>query len=426
MNYKELLDRYKKGLANEEEKNLVEGELEKKLALEEYISERLDEGIFGEDLDPVEEKVYFKGQEEESRKLKRSVNKRLRRVVASSVVAVILLYFAVFHLLSGLVDLAYYNPTNINHSQEGDYKQPDFYYDMQAYISLNIPGKTLGGFTTENPEGFGKYQVSYFMKDLFTDKEERYFADIKRGEALSQLDGVFAWENRFGPWEAFRHIQFPAPEEEDEEIRDSFTDMQNQRTISYLNQLNPLSYISMSLVFDRDLNMSEFMEMRDSQESLDYKWLGIRTSKPGTRWSENQPMHLIGFNPNGNDESSNSYQKPDFEKFPYFYLEDMWESSLFTEKGPVEGMAKAYELHFKSRLEYLSQREDFIKMFDYNVYKIDFYEETLEYIQENGVKTYGALVYGRTSDFLELIDEIPYESIYINEALPIKPNIYYD
>ena len=65
-------------------------------------------------------------------------------------------------------------------------------------------------------------------------------------------------------------------------------------------------------------------------------------------------------------------------------------------------------------------------MFDYNYYKTDFYVDALKYIEEHGVKTYGVFVFGTAKDFLESIDNIHYDSLYINEVLPTKPNIYYD
>ena len=85
-----------------------------------------------------------------------------------------------------------------------------------------------------------------------------------------------------------------------------------------------------------------------------------------------------------------------------------------------------YETHFKSQLEYIKDQEEFVERFDYNYLKTDFYKDSLAYVNENGVKTYGVLAYATAEDFLEYIDELPYASIYINEVLPTKPNIYHN
>jgi len=142
--------------------------------------------------------------------------------------------------------------------------------------------------------------------------------------------------------------------------------------------------------------------------------------EPGTRWSENQPMHLVGFNPNLNDEAS-SNRRPDPEIYPLFNLMDMRDVPIRSE----EDFAEAFRTHFRSRLAYLRNREEFVEIFDYNSYKIDFYDDALEYIDEYGVETYGVLVFGTAEEFLEHIDEIPYDTLHINKILPTRPNIYY-
>lgn len=415
MNYKELLNRYKKGLVSEEEKQVIEEELEKQEAFEEYISEGFDDELFDEELKNITKTSYVEIHDEETIKLKKSVNKRLRKVVISSVLTIIALCFAIF-LVSNIVDRGYYDPTVTTQSdttQLGKGLRSDFYYDMQAYISLNIPGYSMSSFTSEDSKGFGKYEVGYFMKNLFTEKEQRYLVDFSRGKSPFVMDGIFSREKMYGNWEEFKIGRGGTPQG------------LNEKNIAYLNQLNPLSYISMSIVFDDDLTMEEFYNMSSQHESLNYKWVGVRTVPYGTRWSENQPMHFIGFNPSSNDEVSSSL-RPNLEKYPFFYLEDMWDSPLYTNKGPEGAMPEAYETHFKSRLKYLRSREEFIKIFDYNRFKIDFYDDALEYIDENGVNTYGVLVYGTVGDFLDHLDEIPYAHFYINEALPMKANIYDD
>lgn len=428
MNYKELLDRYKKDLLSEEEKKIIEQELEKYAAFEEYQSEIFDKE-FVEEGNSTRKTTTLDFHDEETSKLKKSVNSKFRKIVLKSVLAIIALYIGVFYIGSGIVDLLYYDPSATSQSEEQEYKSPDFYYDMQAYVSLNMPGHSINSFTFQEPKGFGKYELSYSLRDLFTDSEQMHFVDISRNRLTSAMDGIFSRENRFGVWDGFEKIQNVFPDDDEKEraieMRDSFISKKNEDTILYLNELNPLSYISMSIVFDEDLNMKDLYNMNTEHKAIRFKWVGIRTVDSESRWSENQPVHLIGFNPNPNDEPSSSH-RPDLEKYPYFYLEDMWDSPLFTQKGPVEAMPEVYETHFKSRLKYLRNREKFVGMFDYNSYETDFYNYALDYVEENGIKTYGVLAFGTADEFLKYIDELSYDSICINKVLPTKPNIYYD
>lgn len=423
MSYKDLFNRYKKGLVNDEEKQLVEEEIEKFEALEEYLSEVLDE-----ELDDVSNIYSFEHHEEETNKLKKSVNNRLRKVVFTSVMIVVVLYIGIFYVVSGIVDRVYYDPTSVTQSEKHEYQSPDFYYDMQAYVSLNMPGYSSNSFTFQEPKGFGKYEVSYSLRDLFSKSEQRHFVNLSRGRFTFAMDGIFSRKNRFGVWDGFEkiHLEFPEDASEDDIIlRDKDIQRKNEKTLHYLNELNPLSYISMSIVFNEDLTMEEFYYLGEEHPSLDFKWVGIRTTKPGIQWSETQPMHLIGFNPNFNDEPS-SNRRPDPEKYPLFYLLDFRDYSSLTNKDYPKAISEAYGIHFRSRLEYLRNREDFVNIFDYNHYKTDFYDDAIDYIDEHGVKTYGVLVFGTAAEFLESINEIPYDSLYINEVLATKPNIYYD
>lgn len=423
MNYKDLFRRYKEGLINDEEKLIIEQEIQRHEAVEEFLSESIDEEIYDGWNTSISEH-----QEEETNKLKKSVNKRLRKVVITSVLIVVALYIGIFHVLSSIVDRVYYDPSATTQSEEREYQAPDFYYDMQAYVSLNMPGYSSNLFTFQESKGFGKYEISYSLRELFSKREQRYFVNISRGKLTYALDGIFSRENRFGIWEGFERIQHHFPNDNSENattIREEDVQHKNEKTLQYLNKLNPLSYISMNIVFEKDITMEEFYNISQEHPTLDFKWVGIRTVQPGIQWSENQPLHLVGFNPNYNDEPSSS-TCPDPEKYPLFYLMDFRDYFGLENIDYPDKIYESYGIHFRSRLEYLRNREDYVNMFDYNYFKTDFYADALKYIDAHGVKTYGVLVLGTAEDFLESIDDIPYDSLYINEVLQIKPNIYSD
>ena len=92
MNFKELLDRYKNGTATEEEIKLVKREIEKYEAIEEYLAEKMD-------LDFISLKEDEK-LKEETIGIKKSVNRRLRRVVIASVSIVLAIILGIFFIIS--------------------------------------------------------------------------------------------------------------------------------------------------------------------------------------------------------------------------------------------------------------------------------------------------------------------------------------
>lgn len=421
MNYKDLFDRYRKGLLNEEEKQLVEKELERHEAVEDYLSQALDE-----EFSEIKAGVNFdEEQEEETIKVKKSVSKWVKKIILTSVLIVVTLYIGIFYGASGFIDRMYYDPTATTQAENQDYPSSDFRFDMEAYVSLNMPGYSIMSSTFAEPKGFGDYEVNYTLLDLFSKSEQRHFVNLSRGELTYAVDGIFSREKRFEVWDGFEKIKyFPEDSNDAIESREGRILWKNEETLNYLDELNKHSYISMSIIFDEDLSMEDLYYLSIEETSLDFKWVGVRTVEPNTLWDESQPIHLIGFNPNFNDEASSS-SRPDSERYPLFYLLDIFDDTDLMKMKHPEAMASAYEIHFRSRLDYLRTREDFINIFDYNSYKKDFYDDSIAYIDENGIKTYGVLVFGTVEEFLESIDKIPYASLHINEVLTVKPNIYY-
>lgn len=437
MKYKELLERYQEGLLEEKVCVEIEEALDKHEAIEEFLMDRMDD-VLDEKVALASESLEKSGEEEgrpkgsgslnqETKRIKQSVNRRLGLVILSSVLIVVALYFGFNYGVSALVDSMYYDPTAETIAEETAYKNSDFYYGMQAYVSLNMPGFTSGSFTYEDSEGFGRYEVSYVLDNQFADYQQRYFHRIDKGRLTYAIDGIFGSDQRFGFWESFNMVQNYFPEEDEKEtmeFREHLNTRNNDMTWEYLEELNNRAYVSMSLVFEEDLTMTELTELMQANQNLKFQWVGVRTREAGTSWSENQPMHLIGFNPNVNDEPS-SGTKPDPEEYPLFYLVDGYEYEGFESDDYMEQRAEGYELHVTSRIKCLLNQEAFVSLFDYNKYKTDFYEEALEYINEQGAMTYGVMVYGTVEDLVECLEDISYTSIYINEVLPTKPNIYY-
>lgn len=428
MNFKKLIQRYREGTATAEEKKLVEQELEKYESIEEYLTEELDERFIpGEASEKGEDPHHTRRGPGEDFNIRQLVNRRLRRVILTSVVIVVLLYVTIFYGISALVDQIHYDPSAVTKAEEGEYPGTDFHFDITAYVSLNMPGYALASFTPTDSQGFGNYEIRYPLRDLFTRERQGHRVDISRSRLAYADGGIFDIQHRHNLWEGFDLIRYPGHfesedmgREEAEEHLQRETRRKNEITKEYLDEMNPLSYLSMHMVFEEDLSMLEFLHLSREHRDLEFKWVGIRTNAEGTRWSENQPQHLIGFNPNPGDEPSGN-SRPDPEEYPLFYLGDLWDENLRHD----DDFAEMYETHFHSRLRYLSGRQEFIEIFDYNIYKEDFYQQALEYVEDQGIYTYGVVVHGTAGDFREAMEDLPYESLFIHEALPVSPNIYY-
>lgn len=435
MNYKDLLSRYKLGTITEEEKKLIEEEISRYQVIEEIMFHSEEDLLSRADLEdnPLKSEIY----KTETKQIKRRINKKFINNIIITVLVIVTGYFAIFKGVSSFVSNQYYNPVEkISNSHWITYS----YYDFQAYTSLNMPGYTSSGTLLSELLGFGKYNVMYSLKSYFNKNEDWYNIKIDKGRVISNIDGIFTTKNRFYLHDGFREIKYPYSSGSDDSTKDVSYPMRDYRTslsIDTLGELNEHTYVSLSILFQDDINMGELYDlMRNTKENqLSFKWVGVRTHEEGTVWSERQSMHLIGFNPNHGDEGSTGEQ-PNKETYPNFSIDhhDFYKSPDY-EEGNSTGLTEEdirnnhitiYSEHFKSRVRYLTHREDFVNAFDYNIYKKDFYEEALEYTEEHGVMAYGVLVYGSAKNLLDALDKIEYRSLYINETMALNPDLYYE
>lgn len=409
MKFKELLDKYKNHTATEEEKELIERELEKYEAIEEYLSKN-----FGMD--------FMESFEEESKvheisMIKKSVNKRLRKVVLASVSIVLLIFISIFYVASPIMDGMYYNPTAHTISEYRD----DFHFDLTAFTELNLPGYVVSTVLSEN-KGFGKYNIYFTRRDLFTEGIENIHTAIHKGRRIGTFEDYFVGRGVF--MDAFLDVT-NAGDHIEHKI-DEISIKKNAYTIEHLKKLSPASYISAYLTFKEDLSMEEMSSIIDKYDSHglsntvgDYvkvRWVGVRISP-----KDKNANWITGFNPNPNDFPSYSNGKVD--KYPALNLSDWFRSNL--DNPPID-MPAGYEAHYKDLLRFMIDREDMVRTLDANPLKIDYYKEALDYVETNGVHSFGVLVHGNADRIIEFIDNENISNVTIKQVLPAKPfiNLY--
>jgi hypothetical protein len=391
MNFKDLLEKYKNGSADDEEIKFIEEELEKHEAIEEYLSE-------GIDLD-LKKDITQDNITKETTFIKKSVNKKLRKVIISAVSIVFLILFAIFYIISPAVSSFYYNPSQ---KTVGKYDE-DLYFDLKAFTELNLPGYAVGGAASSENMGFGVYNIYFERINLFTREEKDITAKIKRNMRIGSFIDFFA-RDYFG----FEEIRTPEIEKGD------FLERRSKNVISHIQRLNSVSYVSAYITFKDDLTMKELDELiKKYNEKIDFEWAGIRTEAPGKTLN-----YLSGFNPDYNGGSICS-DSPDSKKYPYLQLID-WFKNPDNNQNDWSG---AYTKHYISLLKYMNDRQMAVKALDVNETKVDYYKNAFNYIQKNGVKTYGVLVYGEAADLLKFINNEKIKNIELDDVLASKKYI---
>jgi hypothetical protein len=392
MNFKELIEKYKQGNASEEEIKIIEEEIEKYEAIEEYLAGNMELDFISSNEDTE--------NKDESKYLKRSVNRRLRKVILTSVSIVLAIYLGIFYIISPIIDSMYYNPNRITVGEVND----DLYFDLQVFTELNMPGYGLSSPVIAESLGFGNYDIYYGRSKQFTQEKEVLNMKIKRGKLTHLTESLY-------PEVFINFLTYTQPEVFDE----NSIERKNERVMSHLKQLNPVSYVAAYLTFDRDLTMEEFREL-EWDYPVRFIWAGIRTEPEDEEYKK-----ITGFRIDNNFVSQ-SGDSPDKEKYPAFdYHEWLRDNGGVT---TVSNTPKAYELHYKSLLRYMVDREEAVLTFEMMPIKYEYYKSALKYVEENGVNTYGVLVFANPDDLIDLVENGPIENLEIDEVLASRRYIH--
>ncbi|MGV8983863.1 anti sigma factor C-terminal domain-containing protein [Clostridium sp.] len=390
MIFKDLLDKYNNGNASEEEVKIIEEELNKHEAIEDYLSESY--------ITDFEKDSLHVSTDNETTLVKRSVNKKLRKVILASVSTVFLMLFTIYFIVSPIVSSFYYNPSQ---KTVGKYTE-NLYFDLKVLTELSLPGYAIGTAGSEKL-GFGIYNIYYERVTLFNRERKVVNYKIKKNLKIGNLQDLFPSD-----YFAFMDIRLPDIK------RNEFTEKQNKEVINHINQLNPVSYISAYVLFKDDLKVKDFDELsKKYNDKVSFRWLGVRTEIEG------KPVdYLSGFNPNFNDGAV-SGDSADKNKYPYLQLADyMTEENNRTYLSSP--MVEACTKHFVSLLKYVNDRENAVRALENNSAQIDYYKNALNYVEKNGINIYGGLVYGEAKDLLEFISNEKIKTIEINSVLPSK------
>ncbi|WP_350344620.1 anti sigma factor C-terminal domain-containing protein [Proteinivorax tanatarense] len=55
---------------------------------------------------------------------------------------------------------------------------------------------------------------------------------------------------------------------------------------------------------------------------------------------------------------------------------------------------------------------------------MEYYQQALDYVDENGMNVFGVLVHGEVEDILELVEDTDLISLKIDQVLPLSPHLY--
>lgn len=382
MTFRELLDKYRAGQASEEERALVEAELEKSEAIADYLAEQVEDALGAAETQAPAGEV---------RHIQKKVNRRLRRTAVWAACIVLAALLGVRFVVSPLVSSLYYQP-NEKGFGTGIEGEPDPEYDaitldLTALYSLIAPGDTVNSVTAQ-PEGFGRYTLTYELQDWLAGETEQI-----TGTLDASKDG--GWVRSSGSNYALATIDSMSGASRE-------TSSTGQPAADYLAELPATSYVAAWVHFPRDLSPEELFALEKRynwKEGFTFLWAGVRSD-------EERLPGFVGFTMRGAPINSIA---PSGEDYPMFSFYQMYR------EGSVPS-GQLYEQHFLSLLSFAAGRQE---AEDALAWGQDF-SAVLDYVEEHGIQVCGALVYAEAPDLVQMWESGDIDGISIATVLPLR------
>ena len=391
MDYREIFRKYKDGTASDEERQLAEDEIRKFEAIEEFLISEAGEGFSVESESREDDELLS----EETKRVKNTIEKRLRKIVVESVIAVMVIFAVIFFVISPLMDTMYYNPASKNLDPENGIQNIN--YDIGVLTELNNPEKSFLAATADKL-GFAGYNISYILQESFSGNYQNINQKISMGRNLhSDLQSEIYTAGIESP--LFPEIIYGA----DSDYAAKKLEVQLQE----LKKLNENNCVSLAVSLKTDITPQKLTALKERYPDISFNWAAIRTSE----YTEDDYHFCIGTKLEIGGQPSKALN----EKYPAL-SSLLWfvDSAGGSYSRPSE--ERVIGIHYKSMLQYLIDRKEMITVLDESPSKYEFYKAALEYAEKNCIKIYGILVSGEAKAIREFVEDENVSAIEIRKV----------
>lgn len=411
MTYRELLELYKSGKLELEQRKKIEKDIERQEAISDYLYEQEDipelTGILEE-----KEQRQDDVDSEFIKLVNRSIRRAFRRLGITVFVAAVVLILLVQFCLPNLVSRFYYNPAQSIGDKE--YSANQMSRDMAVYSELFLPGKRRLSVQAES-KGYGKYNITVNQTSSLTGTMTDVSGEIVRGK-LRYYDNnilrkpvfnVFAYSNlvvkegnTLEENIEYTKKYFKMKDNEEVNMCAAGTKEESIKTLKSLDsQKMYIGYVSL----DKIMTYEDFKKYIDKQD-LSEVWCAVQTLDENIgfvcnpsytsaiEWDKKKyPNLLPGCDPDGmnNDDEWDTMEKN--------FLKESYASQ-----------------HFVSLLNYLADQKKFLTMMEEtsNEYTPERLRENASYIKKNGLKIYGFATIADKDTLLKLSKQNEVYEIY--------------
>lgn len=410
MTYRELLELYKTGELELEQRKKIEKDIERQEAISDYLYEQ-------EDIPELTGILEEKGQEQDDvdsefiSLVNRSIRRAFRRLGITVFVAAVVLVLLVQFCLPNLVSRFYYNPAQSIGDKE--YSANQMSRDMAVYSELFMPGKRRFSVQAES-KGYGKYNITVNQTSSFTGSMTDVSGEIVRGR-LRYYDNnilrkpainVFAYSNlvvkegnTLEENIEYTRKYFKMKDNEEVNMCAAGTKEEAIKTLKNLDsQKMYIGYVSLNKI----MSYEDFKKYIDKQD-LSEVWCAVQAL------DEN-----IGFVCNLSYTTAIDW---DNKKYPNLLPgcgpDEMNNDEWDTIERNLQKESYASQ-HLVSLLSYLADQKQFLSMMEENSneYTPERLRENASYIKKNGLKIYGFATVANKDTLLKLSKQKEVYEIY--------------
>lgn len=303
----------------------------------------------------------------EMKRIRSTLRKRNIAIISISLLmAAALLAATVFGIIP-LAQSLYWNPTDASYGDNTDLETT-----IHAYTELFGTGEKLVHVGYEQT-GFATWSLNIQVISDTANKDSAYSGTLEKNQL--GLDPLWDFSRRNIVFSRWRH---------DEATPNA---QQAEATAQLLEELPEYIQLEAVVDFTEDMSMESLLDFQRKHPELHIKWVAIRCAEPDGQWTP-----VCGMAPFSGGVVYNGM----YEDYPNFHMTTVGTEQL--------------EQHFLSLLQYSADRLEAGRgLAPYNEPR--YYTEFIEYVQENGVYTYGCIVTGSPAELQGLMDDKSVSSI---------------
>lgn len=382
MKFRELIEQYKAGTLSDEEKALLESEIEKHEAISDYLFDEAelsaDEALLSENDESSEDK-------KQAKQFTSAVNASIRRAFVKSGLIIgtiiLLIVLAVIFVLPNTVSKAYYDPTEVVGTSEYGTETTRLDLDLSVFTELFLPGK-YRNTAIADAEGYGEYNITIPQVSSVTGSFTAVGGKITRDDLLLYDPNLFSYP---------LDNAFVIDEEEYMIFSGTGAAGSKNEAFAALENLNDNSYYTAYFTLDELTDYDDF-----------YSWYLAKDIRCAELWcgvyTENTSASHLGFAP----ELCGRTLDWDREEYPSLCILDSKSDNVQTD-------GKTMKTHFLSMLRYMNDHPDTAGMLTH--YSVD-WSNVIEYVENNEFELFGFAIVADKENIMKIAQDSAVSYVY--------------